>query len=153
MTQKPARSAQQPADAAIAFEDLRREISLQRAAIEGLTAAKDKLPDYSPTLREMASRLTKMEEWLASIDDRPAMRLTPLTVATEMHEGLITYRADDRKLVVDACDALARSLGRVEGMIKQKRSNDEQDWWVTWAGTGGLLLGVFWTLVGVAAWM
>ena len=48
MTQKPARTAQQPADAATAFEDLRREISLQRAAIEGLTAAKDKLPDYSP---------------------------------------------------------------------------------------------------------
>ncbi|MBE1526722.1 hypothetical protein GGC65_001178 [Sphingopyxis sp. OAS728] len=153
MTQKPARTAQQPADAATAFEDLRREISLQRAAIEGLTAAKDKLPDYSPTLREMASRLTKMEEWLASIDDRPAMRLTPLTIAMEMHEGLITYRADDRKIVVDACDALARSLGRVEGMIKQKRSNDEQDWWVTWAGAGGLLWGTFLTLVGIAVWM
>lgn len=151
MTQKPARTAQQPADAATAFEDLRREISFQRAAIEGLTAAKDKLPDYSLTLRDMASRLTKMEEWLARIDDRPAMRLTPLTVATEMHEGLVTYRADDRKLVVDACAELARSLGRVEGMIKQKRSNDEQDWWVTWAATGGLLLGSFWTLVGVAA--
>ncbi|QXF12864.1 hypothetical protein [Sphingopyxis terrae] len=151
MTQKPARTAQQPADAATAFEDLRREISFQRAAIEGLTAAKDKLPDYSLTLRDMASRLTKMEEWLARIDDRPAMRLTPLTVATEMHEGLVTYRTDDRKLVVDACAELARSLGRVEGMIKQKRSNDEQDWWVTWAATGGLLLGSFWTLVGVAA--
>lgn len=152
MTQKSARTAQQPADAATAFEDLRREISFQRAAIEGLTAAKDKLPDYSLTLRDMASRLTKMEEWLASIDERPAMRLTPLTIATEMHEGLITYRADDRKIVVDACAELARSLGRVEGMIKQKRSNDEQDWWVTWAGAGGLLCGAFLTLVAIAAW-
>lgn len=151
MTPKPARTAQQPADAATAFEDLRREISLQRTAIEGLTSAKDKLPDYSPTLRDMASRLTKMEERLASIDDRPAMRLTPLTIATEMHEGLIKYRADDRNLVVEARDALARSLGQVEGMIKQKRSNDEQDWWVTWATTGGLLFGAFWTLIGVAA--
>lgn len=149
MTQKPARTAQQPADAATAFEDLRREISLQRAAIEGLTAAKDKLPDYSLTLRDMASRLTKMEEWLASIDERPAMRLTPLTIATEMHEGLMTYRADDRKIVVDACAELARSLGRVEGMIKQKRSNDEQDWWTTWAAMGGLLIGALVTLLGV----
>ncbi|KTE25553.1 MULTISPECIES: DUF6118 family protein [unclassified Sphingopyxis] len=153
MTEKPAPTAEQPADAATAFEQLRREISFQRSAIEGLTAAKDKLPDYSLTLRDMALRLTQVEEWLARIDDRPAMRLTPLTIATEMHEGLITYRADDRKLLVEARDALARSLGRVEGMIKQKRSNDEQDWWVTWAGTGGVLCGMFLTLVGVAVWV
>lgn len=152
MTQKPARTAQQPADAATAFEDLRREISLQRAAIEGLTAAKDKLPDYSPTLREMETRLGQLEKHVESINERPAMQLTPLTIATEMHEGLITYRADDRKILVEACDALARSLGRVEGMIKQKRSNDEQDWWVTWAATGGLLFGAFLTLIGVAPW-
>lgn len=152
MTQKPARTAQPPTDAAIAFEDLRREISLQRTAIEGLTAAKDKLPDYSPTLRDMEARLGQLEKHVGSINDRPAMQLTPLTIATEMHEGLIAYRADDRTILLKACDALARSLGRVEGMIKQKRSNDEQDWWVTWAGTGGLLFGAFLTLIGVVVW-
>lgn len=152
MTQKPARTARQPADAATAFEDLRREISLQRTAIEGLTSAKDKLPDYSPTLRDMETRLGQLEKHVQSINEHPAMLLTPLTIATEMHEGLITYRADDRKILVEACDALARSLGRVEGMIKQKRSNDQQDWWVTWAGTGGLLFGAFLTLIGVAVW-
>lgn len=152
MTQKPARTAQQPADAATAFEDLRREISLQRAAIEGLTAAKDKLPDYSPTLREMETRLGQLEKHVESINERPAMQLTPLTIATETHEALMTYRAGDRKILVEACDALARSLGRVEGMIKQKRSNDEQDWWVQWAATGGLLLGALLTLIGVAVW-
>lgn len=153
MTQKPARTAQQPTDAATAFEQLRREISLQRTAIEGLTSAKDKLPDYSLTLRDIASRLSQAEKQIESINEKPAMQLTPLTIATEMHEGLITYRADDRKILVEACDALARSLGRVEGMIKQKRSNDEQDWWVTWAGTGGVLCGMFLTLVGVAIWV
>jgi hypothetical protein len=152
MTRKSAPTSP-PSDAATAFEELRREISFQRNAIEGLTSAKDKMPDYSSTLRDMAARLTKMEERLASIDDRPAMKLTPLTIATEMHEGLITYRADDRNIVVEARDALAQSLGRVESMIKQKRSNNEQDWWVTWSATGGLLFGAFWALIGVAAWM
>lgn len=149
MTQKQARTARQPADAATAFEDLRREISLQRAAIEGLTAAKDKLPDYSPTLRDMETRLGQLEKHGESINERPAMQLTPLTISTEMHEALMTYRADDRKILVEACDALARSLGRVEGMIKQRRSTVEQDWWVTWAGTGGFLCGIFFALVGV----
>lgn len=152
MTQKPARTAQQPADAATAFEGLRREISLQRAAIEGLTAAKDKLPDYSPTLRDRETRLGQLEKHVESINEHPAMQLTPLTISTEMHEALMTYRADDRKILVEACDTLARTHGRVEGMIKQKRSNDDQDWWVTWAGTGGLLLGAFLTLIGVAVW-
>jgi len=75
MTQKPARTAQQPADAATAFEDLRREISLQRTAIEGMTAAKDKLPDYSPTLRDMETRLGQLEKHVESINERPAMQL------------------------------------------------------------------------------
>lgn len=152
MTQKPARTARQPADAATAFEDLRREISLQRTAIEGLTSAKDKLPDYSPTLRDMETRLGQLEKHVESINERPAMQLTPLRTATEMHEALMTFRADDRKILVEACDTLARSLGRVEGMMKQKRSNDDQDWWVTWAATGGLLFGAFLTLIGVAVW-
>lgn len=151
MTEKPA-STPPPTDAAEAFEGLREEISLQRTAIQGLTAAKDKIPDYSLTLRDIASRLGRMEKRLESINEKPAMQLTPLTIATEIHEALISFRADDRKILVEACDTLARALGRVEGMIKQKRSNDEQDWWVTWATTGGLLLGMFVSLIGVAAW-
>jgi hypothetical protein len=149
MNQKPTRTSPST-DAAKAFEGLRREISLQRTAIEGLTAAKDKLPDYSPTLRAMDERLDQMDERLHRIDQHPAMRLTPLTLAAEMFEASKTCRADDRKAIGDAREELARSLGRVEGMIKQRRSNDEQDWWVTWAATGGLLIGAFFALIGVA---
>ena len=138
-----------PTDAAQAFEGLREEISLQRTAIQGLTAAKDKIPDYSLTLRDIASRLGRMEKQLESINEKPAMRLTPLTIAAEINEGLLTYRAEDRKAIGEARDMLARSLGRVEGMIKQRRSNDEQDWWVTWGTAGGFLCGMLLVLVGV----
>lgn len=151
MTQKPARSSPS-ANAAEAFEELRREISLQRSAIEGLTAAKDKLPDYAPTLRDMASRLGQIEQHVKSIDERPAMRLTPLMFAGEMVEASRACRAEDRKALGDAREALARSLGRVEGMIKQRRSTEEQDWWTTWVATGGVLLGAFLALIGVATW-
>ena len=68
MIQKTVRASPSD-DAAKAFEDLRREISLQRTAIEGLTAAKDKLPDYSPTLREMAARLDRIDQHIESIDE------------------------------------------------------------------------------------
>lgn len=148
MTQKPARTP--PAtDAAKAFEELSHEISLQRTAIQGLTSAKEKLPDYLPTLRDIASRLGEIEEQIESINQKPAMRLTPQTITVEIHEALMGFRADDSKTLGEARDTLARTLGRVEGMIKQRRSTDEQTWWVTWAATGGLLCGMFLALVGV----
>jgi len=42
-----------------------------------------------------------------------------------MFEPSKTCRAEDRKAIGDAREALARSLGQVEGMIKQPRSNDQ----------------------------
>ena len=44
-------------DITSAFEELRREVSLTRAALEGLTAARERIPDYSPTLGQIAERL------------------------------------------------------------------------------------------------
>ncbi|KGB59035.1 DUF6118 family protein [Sphingopyxis sp. LC363] len=151
MTQKITRTPPTN-DAATAFEDLRKEISLQRAAIEGLTAAKDKIPDYSETLRDTAQRLGQIEKRLESIDQRPAMQLTPLTLAAESFEASRSFGAEDRKSLGEARAALARELGRVEGMIKQRRSTSEQEWWVAWAATGGVLCGLFLGLLGAAVW-
>ena len=153
MTRKLTPAAPPSNDAAKAFDDLRSEISLQRTAIEGLTSAKEKLPDYSLTLRDMNARLDQIDQHIASIHDKPAMRLTPLTLAAESHQASMAFSAEYRKSVGEARDALSQSLGRVEGMIKERRSNDEQDWWVTWAATGGMLCGVLLALLGVAAWM
>ncbi|WP_194953989.1 hypothetical protein [Sphingopyxis solisilvae] len=97
----------------------------------------------------MAARLDRLDQQIESILDKPAMRLTPLTLAAESHEASRRYGAEDRKSVGEAREALARSLGRVEGMIKQKRSNAEQDWWVAWEAIGGLLCGALLALVGV----
>lgn len=148
MTDEPAQTPH-AADAANAFEELRREISMQRSSIEGLTAAKDKLPNYAPTLRDIDSRLGQMEKLIESINEKPAMQLTPQTITVEIHEALMRYRADDAKSIGEARDSMERTIGRVEGMIKQRRSTDEQNWWVTWAATGGFLSGLFLALIGV----
>lgn len=152
MTAKRTRSPTPSNNAAEAFDELRKEVSLLHSAIEGLTAAKEKVPDYAPTLRKIEARLDNIDQHVKRIHDKPAMRLTPLTLAAENHEASRSYGAEDRKFVAEARAELARSLGRVEGMFKQKRSTDEQDWWVTWAGTGGLLCGAFLAVVGVATW-
>ena len=55
MTDQASLSA--PSDAATAFEELRREVSLARAAVEGLTAARERIPDYSETLAAMLAAI------------------------------------------------------------------------------------------------
>ena len=51
-----------------------------------------------------------------------------------------------------AREALARSLGQAETLIKKQRSTDEQNWWVCWAAAGGVLFGAWFALVAVASW-
>src|SRR3546814_15637485 len=75
----------------------------------------------------MKARLDQIDQHIASINDKPAMRLTPLTLAAESHQAAMAYGAEDRKSVGEARDALSESLGRVEGMIKQRRSNDRSE--------------------------
>ena len=96
MTRKLTPAAPPSNDAAKAFDDLRSEISLQRTAIEGLTSAKEKLPDYSLTLRDMNARLDQIDQHIASIHDKPAMRLTPLTLAAESHQASMAFSAEYR---------------------------------------------------------
>src|SRR3546814_20333442 len=77
---------------------------------------RSKRPDYSLTLRAMDERLDRIDERLHRIDQHPAMQLTPLTMAAQMFEASKTCRAEDRKAIGDGREALARSLGQVEGM-------------------------------------
>ncbi|OWQ94986.1 hypothetical protein CDQ92_18310 [Sphingopyxis bauzanensis] len=70
----------------------------------------------------------------------------------KLADAAVTVRAEDRAAIGEAREALARMLGRAEGMIKKGRSTEEQDWWTTWAAVGGVLLGALLALIGVAVW-
>jgi hypothetical protein len=122
------------------------------AAVVGLTAMREKIPDYSETLRAMQARLDAIDVRLGRIEAKPAMQLTPAVMADEFGKRAVEVRAEDRKSIGEARDALWQSVGRADGIMKRLRSTAEQDWWVTWAGMGGLLFGAFLALIGVAAW-
>ena len=66
-----------PDGPANAFAALRGEVSLLRRAVEGLTAERQNLPDYTPTLTDLSRRLAHVEELLGKVTESPAMRLTP----------------------------------------------------------------------------
>ena len=68
------------------------------------------MPDYSPTLRDMAARLDHIDQQIKSIHDKPAMRLTPLTLAAESYDASRSFGAEDRRSVRQAREELANWL-------------------------------------------
>lgn len=125
-----------------AFEALRGEVSLTRRAVEGLTAARERVPDYSATLGKMAEALNRAAEGIDRIETSPAVRLSPAAMADEIRKASTDARAEDYALLRETHDALTRSIGRVDGIVERGQAADRQLRRVIWAGVGGALGGM-----------
>lgn len=143
--------AVEPADlAAEAFSRLEGEIALIRRAVENLATEKSniEIPDYSSTLGEMAQALDIATRTLEEIAARPAMEMTPETMAQRMHQAARQARQSDREQISAAenrYDDAVRELGR---MVTSAKTAQEQREWLKWIGGGGVLAGcLLWTII------
>ena len=134
-----------PDSSAQAFEELRGEVSLTRRAVEGLTAARERLPDYSETLGAMSEALSAALTRLERIERSPAIRLSPEAMAGELAKGSAAARLDDARLIHEARDALSRSIGRVDGIVERGQAANHQLRQRT-------LCAVFGGLIGMLIW-
>jgi hypothetical protein len=129
-------------DTAQAFEDLRREVSLARHAVEGLTAARERVPDYSVTLGQMADALKSTLGHLDRIERSPAVKLSPEAVATELVKASAAARTEDGRLIHASRDALSQAIGRIDGIVKRGQAAEGQARVRLWHALGGLLGGI-----------
>lgn len=113
-------------ETALAFEDLRAEISLLRRAVEGLTAAREHMPDYTPTLGSMMAQLKTTQEALQRIECSPAVALTPVALTKEIVNAAANARAEDARRLDEARGAIARSIGRIDGIVERGQSVEGQ---------------------------
>ena len=113
-------------DPAVAFEELRRAVSLTRAAVEGLTAARERIPDYSDTLGEMFEALKDADDRLSRIERSPAISLSPAAMATEIVQASEVARAADQKRMREVCDEMLRAIGRIDTMVDHGRAAHQQ---------------------------
>lgn len=152
MTQIDPQSATE-LDPAEAFEGIRRELSLLHRAIEGLTAARENIPDYTATLGEIAETLEATCEGLERVEQSPAVTLTPATLAQEVLKASANVRAEDRQTLLTAQTALQRSIGHVDGIVKRGQAADRQRNKLIQAAAGGVFAGLLlWSfLPGVVA--
>lgn len=91
-------------DLAQAFEALRGEVSLTRMALEGLTAARERIPDYSPTLAKLGKRIEITIAQIEAIRQAPAIALTRDGIAKRMIEASVLVRAEDARLLYESRD-------------------------------------------------
>jgi hypothetical protein len=129
-------------DIAAAFEGLRREVSLTRSAVEGLTAARERVPDYSVTLGKMAETLTESAAGIGRIEASPAVRLTPAALSQEIIKASTSARAEDARRIEAAHEALVRSIGRIDGIVERGQAAARQLRRQIWTAAAGVLAGV-----------
>jgi hypothetical protein len=131
-----------PNDPAQAFEALRGEVSLLRRAVEGLASARDKVPDYSPTLGAVVEALNTATAALDRIERSPAVRLTPAALTAEIDKAGAPARDADRTTTREAHAALWKAIGRIDAIVERGQVADQQLRWLIWSGAGGALLGM-----------
>lgn len=131
-----------PDNPAQAFEALRGEVSLLRRAVEGLASARDKVPDYSPTLGAMAEALNTATASLDRIERSPAVRLTPAALTTEIDKAAAPARDADRTASREAHAALWKAIGRIDGIVERGQAADQQMRRLICSGAGGALVGM-----------
>ncbi|WP_333573263.1 hypothetical protein [Sphingomonas sp.] len=125
-----------------AFESLRQEISLLHTAIQGLTAAREKMPDYSPTLGAISRQLAAMTEGITRIEQAPGVKLTPAIMVQQLAKAAADARADDKRQMDDARADLHKVIGRMDGLVVRARSTDLQRRRELWMMLGAFLSGI-----------
>lgn len=114
-------------DAAIAFGEVRAEISLLRRAVERLTDERAAQPDYAPSLEAIAKRLEDVCVWAKRVSERPALGLTPATMARQIAEAGESARTRDKEMLDRAARRMDDAGSRIDAIIARSRSAAEQN--------------------------
>lgn len=125
-----------------AFEGLRQEISLLHTAIQGLTAAREKMPDYNPTLGAIGKQLATLTEGIEGIAQAPAVKLTPTVMVRELAKAAIDVRADDKRQMDEARATMHQSIGQLDGIALRARTTQRQRKREMGIGGGAFIAGI-----------
>lgn len=127
----------EPDPATQAFARLEGEMALVRRAVEHLATERAEIavPDYSVTLGEMAQKL-------AVITAKPAMQLTPETLASRIEAAAKAARQADAEALGQALDGFERGSAAMRQIARTVQTVQEQRRRLVWAAGGGLLAGM-----------
>lgn len=139
-SKKSALSESDPA--AQAFAKLGQKVDLLEAAVTGLAAKRDAVPDYSETLGEIAALLERMRVAINDFARSPAMKLTPDEMAGQIAAAGTKARASDSAAIEQARARFDNAAHRIERLAGTVAAVREQNRRLLWTSGGGLLAGM-----------
>lgn len=130
--------------AARAFGQLTREVSLLRAAVEGLTVAREpiEIPDYGPTLERTEKILVALAQRIDPIAKSPLLSMTPDAMASQIATAATVARREDARLVAEARAGLDQAAREIGNRLASARRGDEQKRWLYIVGLSGMGFGL-----------
>lgn len=144
------RDDDEPDTAADAFARLEGEIAMMRRAVERLSTEKADidLPDYSDTLGEMAEHLDKLSKATAGLAARPAMGLTPESMAQRLQQAARQAYESDQARIRAAEQRYDKAAYELRGIIGTIRAVRDQREYMLWTLCGGIFLGcLLWAIL------
>jgi Family of unknown function (DUF6118) len=142
------KAAPRPTDAdidpaAAAFTRLEEEMALMRRAVQQLAAERADIviPDYDPTLKEMAKQLGAVGGYLKGMTAHPAMQLTPETVADRIAVAAQSARRADQDQIVQSRTELQHATRELRAITTSVRTSADQRAIVTQAAIASVLAG------------
>lgn len=138
---EPAADEQAPDDAAAAFEAMRGELALLRAAVRGFAARQEDLVarDYTPDLARLLGRQDQMVDAINALARRPGLALTPEGMATRIEAAAVATRRADHEALAEAARRQAEAARRLDTMIGRVRTERQQLDALIWAWLFGAI--------------
>jgi Family of unknown function (DUF6118) len=118
-----------------------------RNAVAGMTMAVNKMagewnaleiPDYTETLGKMATNFETLAEELEELSSKPALELTPETLAKQIAAAGAVARKAEQESLASAMATFVKLGSEMAGFLASARTENEQNKWVL--GFGGLCL-------------
>ena len=146
----------EPETAQEAFARVEGELALLRRAVERMAIERVELPeqpDYSETLAGLLQTINATFHRADALVVAAKEGATPRHIVDRIVAAGADASAEDRRTIATAAAELKDATRMLQGVVASARRRDEQNRWVMWTATGGVVLGmVLWaTFAGIVA--
>jgi len=130
--------------AADALARLEGELALMRRAVQHLAAERADIviPDYGPTLTDMAKRMGAIDGSLKSMAGHPAMQMTPDSIGQRIAAAAEAARRIDQDRISQARSDLNHAVQEMRSVMVQARNAAEQRQKLYQVAGGAVLAGI-----------
>jgi len=125
--------------AAMAFDELRGEVTTLRITIQRLAAAPSEIviPDYTETLTEIRGAAVALVSHYKKLRDAPALSVTPDQLTAQINAASAEARKAESQSLQNAENSFVTIARELTGFVESARTAEQQNKWTV----GGFVFG------------